>query len=273
MHPPFSFLCLAREKRMRRARWKRKERRFWSLRKFSPLIGGLGGYCCVDARIYFSSRASRIPGHVREGAFVYRRGAGNVEWCVERKPQSLPLKGKAVRPKAVTDEAAAHPQRTPAPPGCDFSVLPFRISQARSAKSGRRWYSPIRDRVCAKRGKRRRGPCVDAVLTTALPMNGGNFRNCPKAFFFSFGPCTARFLNFFTEENEKMGGASPDTPERRVVRPRPVGGPPSRPRGRHLPSPPRGRKPLQLSGPEKMKRTGTARPLDFFEKVFVTHLV
>ena len=28
MHPPFSFLCLAREKRMRRARWKRKERRF-----------------------------------------------------------------------------------------------------------------------------------------------------------------------------------------------------------------------------------------------------
>ena len=25
IHPPFSFLCLAREKRMRRARWKRKE--------------------------------------------------------------------------------------------------------------------------------------------------------------------------------------------------------------------------------------------------------
>ena len=34
----------------------------------------------------------------------------------------------------------------------------------------------------------------------------------PKAFFFSFGPCTARFLNFFREENEKMGGASPSPP-------------------------------------------------------------
>ena len=33
MHPPFSFLCLAREKRMRRARWKRKERRFWHSRE------------------------------------------------------------------------------------------------------------------------------------------------------------------------------------------------------------------------------------------------
>ncbi len=32
MHPPFSFLCLAREKRMRRARWKRKENAWGALR-------------------------------------------------------------------------------------------------------------------------------------------------------------------------------------------------------------------------------------------------
>ena len=103
--------------------------------------------------------------------------------------------------------------------------LPPGTGHARSAKSGRRWYSPTRDRVCAERGKRRWVPCVHAALTALLPMNGDSPRNCPKAFFFSFGPCTARFLNFFCEENEKMGGASPvPRPWRGTPRPRPVGG-------------------------------------------------
>jgi hypothetical protein len=32
-------------------------------------------------------------------------------------------------------------------------------------------------------------------------------RRVPVSFFFSFGPCTARFLFFFWQEKEKMGGA------------------------------------------------------------------
>ena len=36
-------------------------------------------------------------------------------------------------------------------------------------------------------------------------MNGENLRRAPQAFFFSFGPCTARFLNFFAKKMRKWG--------------------------------------------------------------------
>ena len=63
MHPPFSFLCLAREKRIRRARWKRKENAFGGCGSLMLRLKGSQQICCVDAGTFFSSRASRLVGH------------------------------------------------------------------------------------------------------------------------------------------------------------------------------------------------------------------
>ncbi len=97
--------------------------------------------------------------------------------------------------------------------------------------AGRQTLFPARSRPCAKRGKRRKSLRPPGKFAVCFSIEAVCFRKLQKVFF-SFGPCTARFL-FSAQPKRENGGCNepailmaallfaPESPSRLRGRPAP----------------------------------------------------
>ena len=211
--PPISIFSVLPEKiETGRARSKDKREAPGCPPECAPFIGAAEETCCVDVRTFFSARASRMAGADREHGEIAPQGRG--------------------------DSAA----------GGDGGCTVGRVRHGRGRDLGHRpGMREARESVLG-------ALCLRSRFSPVLPMNGENSGGHPSVSLFSSTVHGA--FSFLSQERETgpprglprgerrkkrsfsgslaaggdgaaefllttMGGASPDTPERRVVRPAP----------------------------------------------------